>query len=324
MLNMHIKSIYSIFVFALFFFLQSCDSKENINTSPSRNTQQQNITNTNTFNDAIVKQDNINDYSIIENDANQSLCTNNQISNQGINLILDLTEYSPNNIYEVYNHIDSIAFIFESCNDPRGMFTTTYRRITRRIIAAIENKEINDQAWGHSIVIDFASRYLQNLRLHLQNEQPSYAWQQYYYLANNADVSRTRAVVIGMVAHLTLDLPHSLVAINTTESHKDDYFTLGELMIEITPLFIQDLNHYYNTDTEDILNGFFLGQWVDNVFGNDTMITLSYQTIRTKSWNARWYLQKQWGKWLAQNEIYTAFWTIDGVLATLDQSNIIQ
>ena len=315
--------LHTTFIIFLSFFFQSCDNKENINTAPSRNTQQ-NATNTNAFNDAITKQDSIKDYSIVDNDANQTLCTNNQISEQGINLILDLTEYTPNSIYTVYSQIDSIAYIFEICKDPQGMFTTTYRRITRRIITAIENKEIRDQAWGRNIVIDFASRYLQNLRLHLQNEQPSYAWQQYYYLTNNVDVSRTRAVVIGMVAHLTLDLPHSLVSINTTESHKDDYFVLGELMIEITPLFIQDLKHYYDTDTKDILNGFFLGQWVDNVFGNDTMITLSYQTIRTKSWNARWYLQKQWGRWLAQNEIYTAFWTIDGVLASLDQSNIIQ
>ena len=314
---------YFTFVFSLFFFLQSCDDRENININTSRNSQQ-GTTNTNIFSDAITKQDNINDYAIIENDTNHSLCLNNEISEQGIDLILDLTERNPNSIYSVYNHIDTIALVFETCKDPRGMFTTTYRRITKRIIDAIENKEIRDQLWGHSIVIDFAARYLQNLRLHLQNEQPSYAWQQYYYLSSNINVSRTRAVVVGMVAHLTLDLPHSLVNINTTEDHKDDYFTLGELMIEITPLFIEDLKRFYDTNTEDILNGFFLGQWVDNVFGNNTMITLSYQTIRTKSWNIRWYLQKQWGQWIAQNEIYAAFWTIDGILATLDQTNIIQ
>tara|TARA_Y100001980_G_C14555996_1_gene345984 strand:- start:4434 stop:5405 length:972 start_codon:yes stop_codon:yes gene_type:complete len=322
---MYIKRtiLYFISVYTLFFILHSCDDQDYISNRPIRNSAEQNETTYQINNDAIIKQDDLNDYAIVENDLDQSICTNNQISGQSIEIILDLTEFNPNNIYSVYNYIDTIASIFEICKDPRGMFTTTYRRITKRIIDAIENKEISDQTWGHSIVIDFASRYLQNLRLHLQNEQPSYAWQQYYYLANNINVSRTRAVVIGMVAHLTLDLPHSLVNINTTENQKDDYFTLGELMIEITPLFIEDLKRFYDTDTEDILNGFFLGQWVDNVFGNDTMITLSYQTIRTKSWNVRWYLQKSWGRWVAQNEIYTAFWAIDGVLASLDQANII-
>ena len=310
---MYLKRTFLYFtsIYVLFLTLQSCDNEEKINN----NTIRANYSQAELDNSTYVKQDNITEH---------EFCQNGKISERGTSLILDLTSRQPNNIYSVYNYIDTIALIFETCEDPRGMFTTTYRHITKRIIDAIENREIKDQNWGHNIVIDFAGRYIENLRLHLLNERPSYAWRQYYYLANNEDVSRTRAVVVAMVAHLTLDLPYSLVYINTTEQHKEDYFTLGELMIEITPLFIQDLKEFYNTDAEDILNGFFLGQWVDNVFGNNTMITLSYQTIRTKSWNVRWYLQKNWGQWVAQNEIYTAFWTIDGILATLDRTNIIQ
>ena len=164
---------------------------------------------------------------------------------------------------------------------------------------------------------------MSNLQLALMGSQPSYAWNQYYYLADNPDASRARSVVVAMVAHLTLDLPYSLVDIETTEDHKDDYFVLGELMIEITPDFIEDLRYYYDTDTEDLLNGFFFGEWVDDSFGKDTTITLSYQTIRTKSWNNRWYLEQWWGGWIAESEIYTAFWTIDGVLATLDSAGAI-
>ena len=126
-----------------------------------------------------------------------------------------------------------------------------------------------------------------------------------------------------MVAHLTLDLPYSLVAIDSTEDQKDDYFVLGELMIEITPDFLDELVHYYDCDAEEILNGFFFGDWIDGAFGPDTTIMLSYQTIRTKSWNNRWYLEQEWGAWIAQSEIYTAFWAVDGVLAGLDASGAI-
>ena len=94
-------------------------------------------------------------------------------------------------------------------------------------------------------------------------------------------------------------------------------------MIEITPDFIEDLKFYYDTDAEVILNGFFLGDWVDSSFGEDTTITLSYQTIRTKSWNNRWYIEIGW-TWVANSEIYAAFWAIDGVLAGLDASGAIQ
>ena len=254
----------------------------------------------------------------------KDMCDGNLISAEAAEKMIVMTDAKVSeDIYDTYERIDGIASLFENCSDPWGMFPTTYRHITNRIIEAIENEEIEDQAWARRIVVDFASRYMTNLRAALSGGEPSYAWAQYYYLADHPEASRTRAVVIAMVAHLTLDLPYSLVEIETTEDHKDDYFVLGELMIEITPDFIEDLRYYYDTDAEDLLNGFFFGDWVDEAFGRDTTITLSYQTIRTKSWNNRWYLEQWWGSWIAESEIYTAFWTIDGVLATLDAAGTI-
>ncbi len=256
--------------------------------------------------------------------SDAELCNNGVLSRQGVGVMLPLTQ--PGNsetIYTTFQRIDRIAALFETCGDPWGLFPTTYRHITRRIIQAIENNEIEDTEWGHRIVVDFAGRYLAALEAALTDREPSFAWKQYYYLADRDDVSRTRAVVVAMVAHLTLDLPYSLVDINSTDDHKDDYFVLGELMIEITPDFIQDLRDYYDTDAEDFLTGFVIGDWVDSAFGQDTMITFSYQTIRTKSWNNSWYLQQWWGTVIAEGEIYAAFWNMDGVLATLDATGAI-
>ena len=254
----------------------------------------------------------------------EELCDGELISPEAAERMLALTELTDQeDIYGIYDRIDQIATLFQNCRDPWGLFPTTYRHITHRIIEAIENEEIEDTDWARAIVIDFASRYMENLNLALVGDSPSYAWEHYYYLADHPDVSPTRAVIVAMVAHLTLDLPYSLVAIETTEEHKDDYFVLGELMIEITPNFINDLKYYYGTDAEDILNGFFLGDWTDDAFGQDTTITLSYQTIRTKSWNNRWLIEGGW-TWVANSEIYTAFWAIDGVLAGLDASGVIE
>ena len=251
-------------------------------------------------------------------------CSGNMVTGQAVDSLLLLSDVTDSeDVYSTYDRIDGIASIFEACQDPWGLFPTAYRHITARIIQAIESQEIEDEEWGKRSVLDLAGRYLANLQAVLSNEEPSYAWAQYYYLADRGDVSRTRTVVVAMVAHLTIDLPHSLVAVETTEEHEDDYFVLGELMIEIAPDFIDDLRSYYDTDPEDLLNGFFFGNWVDGAFGEDTMITLNYQTIRTKSWNNRWVLQQWWGGWVANSEIYTAFWTIDGVLATLDAAGTI-
>jgi hypothetical protein len=61
---------------------------------------------------------------------------------------------------------------------------------------------------------------------------------------------------------------------------------------------------------------------VDGVFGEDTSITLSYQAIRAKSWNNRWYIQQGW-TWMADADISASFWSIDAVLRGMDGAGVI-
>jgi hypothetical protein len=238
--------------------------------------------------------------------------------------MIQLTQVTDHeDIYSTYNRIDGIAALFEACGDPWGLFPTTYRHITARGIKAIEEGDFADEAWARRIIVDFASRYMANLQAALKGESPSWSWNHYYTLADRQDVSKTRAVIVAMVAHLTDDLPYSLVAIESTDDNERDFFVFGEMMIEVAPDFIEDLRYHYDTDTEDILTGFFVGDWVDSAFGKDTTITLSYQTIRTKSWNNRWLLEQWWGGLIVEGEIYSSFWAVDGVLATLDAAGTI-
>ena len=256
--------------------------------------------------------------------SGESLCNGEMLSNYGAEQVVRLTERTDNEtIYTTYDRVDAIAGIFETCGDPWGMFPTTYRRITARGLQAVEGGEFDDEAWARRIIVDFAGRYMDNLSEALYGGEPSWAWAHYYNLADRSDVSRTRAVLVAMVAHLTLDLPYSLLEIGSYEENENDFFVFGEMMIEVSDLLIGDLQYYYDADAEDILNGFFFGDWIDGAFGEETTITLSYQTIRTKSWNNRWLLDSWATKWIADGEIYAAFWTIDGVLATLDAADII-
>lgn len=251
-------------------------------------------------------------------------CEGEWISAVAVERMIQLTQLTDHeDIYSTYSRIDAIAALFEACGDPWGLFPTTYRHITARGIKAIEEGDFADEAWAHRIIVDFASRYMANLQAALKGEHPSWSWSHYYTLADRHDVSKTRAVIVAMVAHLTDDLPYSLVAIESTDDNERDFFVFGEMMIEVAPDFIEDLRYYYDTDTEDILTGFFVGDWVDSAFGKDTTITLSYQTIRTKSWNNRWLLEQSWGGWIVEGEIYSSFWAVDGVLAALDAAGTI-
>jgi len=252
-------------------------------------------------------------------------CNGNFLSAEGVEEMLFLTELTDSeDIYSTYARIDGVASLFEACGDPWGLFPTTYRHITNRGIEAVEDGEFENPDWGRHIIIDFASRYMKNLRAALlTDEEPSWAWKHYYDLADREDVSKTRAVIVAMCAHLMLDLPYSLADIGSTEDHKNDFFVFGELMIEVAEDLNDDLIRFYGTDAGPLLNGFFLGEWIDGRFGSQTTITLSYQAVRTKSWNNRWYIQQSWGSWVASSEIWSSFWATDGALAVLDASGAI-
>lgn len=251
-------------------------------------------------------------------------CSGSILSAESAEAMIPLTEPGPNeNEYSTLQRLEDIAAMFEACNDPWGLFPTVYKHITQRVIDAMVDGDIEDTEWARDLIVDFGGRYFSNLNAALTGKAPSYAWSHYYYLADHPGVSPTRALLVAMVTHLTLDLPYTLVEVGSTEEHKEDYFMLGDLMIEVTGDFLVDLKEHYDTDPTDILNGFFLGKWIDELYGPETAMTLSFQTIRTKAWNNRWLLEHWWGEDTAAAEIYTAFWTIDGVLASLDAAGTI-
>ena len=251
------------------------------------------------------------------------LCDGGYVSLEGMRVMQSLADaQSDDDMYDTYSRIVGVAELFEDCHDSWGLFPTIYKHITAKGIEAIEDGAFEDPVWAEALIVDFAARYFDSLNAVLTRSEASWAWERYYELADRSDVSQTRSVMMAMSAHLVLDLPKSLVAIGTTEDHKDDFILFGDAVIEVSDDLITDLKRHYNTDAEDILNGFFLGNWVDGAFGSDTMITLSFQTIRTKAWNNRWYMQTGMG-WVADAEIYTSFWTIDAVLRTLDGAGII-
>ncbi len=252
-----------------------------------------------------------------------ALCDGTVISPEAVDLMIDLTTVSEDeDIYLTAARLEGIADLFEACSDPWGMFPTVYTNITEQGIEAIESGQFEDRQWAEALIVDFGARYFESLNAVLTRGEPSWAWDRYYELADREDVSRTRSVMMAMSAHLLLDLPHSLAAVDTTEDHKEDFFRFGNVLMDVSDDLIVDLREHYGTDAEDILNGFFLGDWVDGAFGADTTMTLSFQTIRGKAWNNRWYIQSNMG-WVASAEIYASFWAVDATLRTLDGTGII-
>jgi hypothetical protein len=85
------------------------------------------------------------------------------------------------------------------------LFPTTYKRITARGLEALQNDEFESPEWGEKIIVDFASRNMENLHKALVGDKTSYAWERYYRMADQSDVSKVRSVVIAFCAHLMFD-----------------------------------------------------------------------------------------------------------------------
>ncbi len=227
-------------------------------------------------------------------------CDGDRVTGAGLEALRELA--LPNDgedAWDTYDRIDAIASSFEACGDPRGVFPTAYRHITGRMLDAIEDGEIQDQVWADRLVVDFAGRFLRALDAWLSGDRPSYAWEHYFTLAEHPDVSRSRTLAVAVTAHLTLDLPYALRAVGTTEEHEEDYYLLGELLIDVVPAFLEDLQVHYDVDAAPLLGGFFVGDHVDSVLGEDTTITWTFQVVRTKAWNSRWLLAQPGGGWIA-------------------------
>ena len=239
------------------------------------------------------------------------------------NSILAATDLTTlNTIYDVEERIDLLEELFTDSGDVRGTFPTVYRPITELAVESIEGGVFEHQTWTESLVISFAARYLDNLRGHLLAQEVTDSWARYYDLSFDCSSSPLRVGSVGIVVHLVVDLPKTLAEIETTPEHADDFEAFGLSLVSATPEIIDELSWHYGVNAEPFFTGFFLGDWVDGAFGEDTMTTFVFQSIRQKAWTNGQFLQ-DWRWSIAEGDIWGFWHFADGVLATMDASDSI-
>lgn len=223
---------------------------------------------------------------------------------------------------DVRNRVAAIADIFAARKDWRGTFTTVYAPITQRGIEGLRDGTYRYDVWAEDLLIEFAGRYFENLHAHLLNQDTSKEWGRYYDLSMDCSASPLRVAASGVNVHLFIDLPYSLETIESQPEHKADFERYGYELVEVTPELIEDLKYIYNVDGTDFFSGFFLGDWVDGVFGENTMTTFSFQRVRSKAWTNGQWLQG-WEAWIAEGEMSASWSGADQILAALDASGTI-
>jgi Family of unknown function (DUF5995) len=108
----------------------------------------------------------------------------------------------------------------EAARDPNRFFLGTYLRTTRTVAAEIEAGTFEDADWVARWDVVFADLYLDALAAHRRD--PASApptWQKAMSAA--ADLPPEAHVLLGMNAHINVDLPQSLVAVIPADEWED-------------------------------------------------------------------------------------------------------
>jgi hypothetical protein len=219
--------------------------------------------------------------------------------------------------HDVERRIDRLAEAFAACGDRRGMFPVVYRPITHRAIEAANEGAFEDAAWAERLIVAFAARYLDALHASLRGDDASSNWRRYEDLAENDGVGGVRVAATGIAVHLLMDLPHALVKAESRGAHASDFERFGDELVGVAPALTAELATAYGVDAGPLFRGFFLGEWVDTVYGEGVTTSFVFQTVRQKAWRNRWLMQHGLGA-IAKAEMAASLHTIDAAFAVLD------
>lgn len=224
--------------------------------------------------------------------------------------------------YDAQRRVERIARLFRASGDPRGLFATVYRLITNRAVESVEAGDYEHETWARSLITEFARRYLANLHGHLTDDEVTGQWAKYYDIAQNCDVGRGRTLGVAIAVHLMVDLPKTLYLIDSTPEQRDDFIRFGDILLEVFPDLIRDVERDYATDVRDLLQGFFLGKWVDRFTKAGNMTAFMYQGVRMKAWrDGQNY--RRFPKPVVDLEVRAAWGAVEVLLAHLDAVDVL-
>lgn len=115
-------------------------------------------------------------------------------------------------IADLVRRMESLQDEVVSRGDPARFFLGTYLRTTRAVAAAIEAGTFEDAGWVSRWDVAFAGRYLDALAAHQRDPASAPAtWRRAF--GAPAELPPEAHVLLGMNAHINVDLPQALVEV---------------------------------------------------------------------------------------------------------------
>lgn len=148
-------------------------------------------------------------------------------------------------IDQVITQLQHIIDISIAQKSRAGFFAALYHKVTVRVKEAIDRGEFDDNARMEQFDVQFANRYIRAWHEWQNNEQPTAPWDVAFKAAEKRKFLVIQHLLLGMNAHINLDLGLVAAEISTPETLQDlqaDFNRINEILGAMTYEVIQALN----------------------------------------------------------------------------------
>lgn len=164
---------------------------------------------------------------------------------------LEPMTYRPaSSLEEVIERMHRILEPLVDADDQRRHFHATYMRTMEAVEAEINRGGFRDPAWVERWDVRFADLYLEAFDAWEKGARPSRPWLVAFEASREPRIAPLRHVLLGMNAHINLDLPQALVATITDEEFDDqavlarrssDHVRIDDILMERVSLEDREL-----------------------------------------------------------------------------------
>ena len=181
-------------------------------------------------------------------------------------------------IDEVIAILDTIISTSEKNQDPLGYFAVLYRKVTLKVKEGIAKGFFDDNPRMERFDVVFANRYIEAYMAYQNKEAITHSWERAFALSKKYWPIVLQHLLIGMNAHINLDLGITAAQISKgkpIEDLKDDFDKINTILSSLVNEVQQDLAAIWPTLKK-------LLQWSKKA--DDFLIDFSMNLARDGAW----------------------------------------
>lgn len=185
--------------------------------------------------------------------------------------------------WDAFDKLECVEQNLLAAGDRRAIFVSVYRRTTFHVATSIDEGNFEDTAWVAEYLTAFANLYREALvdwEAGDHDRVPK-VWRKAFEAAERGDNLIVQDVLMGLIAHVTRDLPFALERVSISENRASryrDHVAVNDVLLRIYGDMDSLLADVYSEALGDSLGALMDKPVVEWVFGT------SLKLLRERAW----------------------------------------